>query len=91
MDLVKTATKLALFGDIELHVDGSGTSFESRIDSQTTEALIDLGRAIYKLMFQLLLLIDSDNKMWNSIIHSIRQNEKVSLLWGGWLLVETRK
>lgn len=47
------------------------------MDSQTTEALIDLGRAIYKLMFQLLLLIDSDNKMLNSIVHSIRQNEKV--------------
>lgn len=77
MDLVKTATKLALFGDIELHVDGNGPSFESRVDSQTTEALIDLGRAIYKLLFQLLLLIDSDNKMLNVIVHSIRQNEKV--------------
>lgn len=74
---MKTATKLALFGDLELHVDGGSTSFESRMDSQTTEALIDLGRAIYKLMFQLLLLIDSDNKMLNSIVHSIRQNEKV--------------
>lgn len=84
VDLVKTARKLALFGDIELHVDGSGTSFESRVDSQTMEALIDLGRAIYKLMFQLLLLIDSNNKMLNSIIHSIRQNEKVSgQLWTG--------
>lgn len=77
VDLVKTANKLALFGDIDLHADGSGTSFESRVDSQTTEALIDLGRALYKLLFQLLLVIESDNKMLNSIILSIRQNDKM--------------
>lgn len=83
VDLVNTATKLAQFGDMELHASGGGgaggssSSRGTSLDSQTADALIDLGRAIYKLMFQLLLLIESDNKMWNSIMQSVRQNEMV--------------
>ena len=77
MDSVKTSCKLALFSDIDQANDSSNSSVP--FDPATTEILIDLGRALYKLMFQLLLLIESDNKIAIGVIHNLRQNEKVCL------------
>lgn len=81
LDAVKTSCKLALFtSDIDSANEGTGppnilTSMPA--DPATTELLIDLGRGLYKLMFQLLLLIESDNKIAISVVQNLRQNEKM--------------
>ncbi|GAB0086169.1 protein furry [Sergentomyia squamirostris] len=81
LDSVKTSCKLALFGDIDLHSSAeqhvAGASGGFTFDPATAEILIDLGRGLYKLMFQLLLLIESDNKILVSIVQNLRQNEKM--------------
>lgn len=46
-------------------------------DPASTEVLIELGRSLYKLMFQLLLLIESDHKIAINVIGSLQQNEKM--------------
>jgi hypothetical protein len=46
-------------------------------DSATTEVLIELGRGLYKLIFQLLLLIESDHKIALSVIQNLRKNDKM--------------
>ncbi|XP_055686760.1 protein furry isoform X4 [Lutzomyia longipalpis] len=76
LDSVKTSCKLALFSDIDLQSDAAGASGFA-FDPATAEILIDLGRGLYKLMFQLLLLIESDNKILLSIVQNLRQNEKM--------------
>lgn len=72
LDSVKTSCKLALFSDMDTSHDGM-----CQFDAATTEILIDLGRALYKLMFQLLLLIESDHKIAISIYQNLKQNEKM--------------
>lgn len=47
------------------------------LDQATMEILIDLGRALYKLMFQLLLLIECDHKITTIVVQNLRQNEKM--------------
>lgn len=79
LDSVKTSCKLALFSDIDLQSENTGASGFS-FDPATAEILIDLGRGLYKLMFQLLLLIESDNKILVSIVQNLRQNEKVRII-----------
>lgn len=46
-------------------------------DPASTEVLIELGRSLYKLMFQLLLLIESDHKIAVNVIGSLQQNERM--------------
>lgn len=46
-------------------------------DPASTEVLIELGRSLYKLMFQLLLLIESDHKIAINVIGSLQQNERM--------------
>ncbi|XP_062543394.1 protein furry isoform X2 [Armigeres subalbatus] len=80
LDAVKTSCKLALFtSDIDSANEGTGSNLMTSmsVDPATTELLIDLGRALYKLMFQLLLLIESDHKIAISVVHNLRQNEKM--------------
>lgn len=50
---------------------------QQKTDPATIELLIDLGRALYKLMFQLLLLIDSDHKIAINVVQSLRSNDKM--------------
>lgn len=91
LDAVKTSCKLALFtSDIDSANEGSTSSSAMMTvtaaaaaaampptDPATTELLLDLGRGLYKLMFQLLLLIESDNKIAISVVQNLRQNEKM--------------
>ncbi|XP_058831172.1 protein furry isoform X5 [Topomyia yanbarensis] len=80
LDAVKTSCKLALFSsDIDSANEGTGSNLITSIstDPATTELLIDLGRGLYKLMFQLLLLIESDHKIAISVVQNLRQNEKM--------------
>lgn len=46
-------------------------------DPASTEVLIELGRSLYKLMFQLLLVIESDHKIAINVIGSLQQNERM--------------
>lgn len=50
IDAVKTTVKLNLLG-------------ENQSELGNEELVLDLGRALYKLHFQLLLLIEASNKM----------------------------
>ncbi|XP_055531189.1 protein furry isoform X3 [Wyeomyia smithii] len=80
LDAVKTSCKLALFtSDIDSANEGTGSNLMTSmsVDPATTELLIDLGRGLYKLMFQLLLLIESDHKIAVSVVQNLRQNEKM--------------
>lgn len=80
LDAVKTSCKLALFtSDIDSANEGTGSNLMTSmsVDPATTEMLLDLGRGLYKLMFQLLLLIESDHKIAISVVHNLRQNEKM--------------
>ncbi|XP_058065820.1 protein furry [Anopheles bellator] len=80
LDEVKASCKLALFSDIDsanestvgLHLNSSAST-----DPATAEMLLDLGRSLYKLMFQLLLLIESDHKIANSVVQNLRKNEQM--------------
>lgn len=80
LDAVKTSCKLALFtSDIDSANEGTGSNLMTSmsVDPATTEMLLDLGRGLYKLMFQLLLLIEADHKIAISVVHNLRQNEKM--------------
>lgn len=72
MDSVKTSCKYALFSDMDSSNDGT-----SNVDTASMELLIDLGRSLYKLMFQLLLLIESDHKIAINVIQHLRMNDKM--------------
>lgn len=47
-------------------------------DPASTEVVLDLGRSLYKLMFQLLLLIESNHKISSNVVNHFRMNEDVS-------------
>lgn len=47
-------------------------------DPASTEVVLDLGRSLYKLMFQLLLLIESNHKISSNVVNHFRINEDVS-------------
>lgn len=74
---MKSSYKLTLFSDTESAHEGSSNAALGSPDPATSELLIDLGRGIYKLIFQLLLLIESDHKIAISVMASMRQNEKM--------------
>lgn len=74
---MKSQFKITLFSDTESAHEGSSNVPISSPDPATAELLIDLGRGLYKLMFQLLLLIESDHKIHTSVVQSLRQNEKL--------------
>lgn len=74
---MKTSYKLTLFSDTESAHEGSTNAALGSPDPATSELLIDLGRGIYKLIFQLLLLIESDHKIAISVMSSMRQIEKM--------------
>uniref|UniRef100_A0A4Y0BE06 Protein furry n=1 Tax=Anopheles funestus TaxID=62324 RepID=A0A4Y0BE06_ANOFN len=83
LDEVKASCKLALFtSDIDSANEGTGgsstvVSLSTSTDPATAELLLDLGRGLYKLMFQLLLLIESDHKIAISVVQNLRQNEQM--------------
>ncbi|XP_037907815.1 protein furry isoform X6 [Hermetia illucens] len=77
LDSVKTSCKLALQSDVDSSQEGAGAGGFILFDPATTEILLDLGRAIYKLMFQLLLLIESNHKIAMSVVNNLKQNEKL--------------
>ncbi|XP_035794162.1 protein furry-like isoform X3 [Anopheles albimanus] len=87
LDEVKASCKLALFtSDIDSANEGTvtgatghgvSTSLSVSTDPATAELLLDLGRGLYKLMFQLLLLIESDHKIAISVVQNLRQNEQM--------------
>ncbi|XP_055608943.1 protein furry isoform X4 [Uranotaenia lowii] len=80
LDTVKTSCKLALFtSDIDSSNEGTGSNLMASmsVDPATTELLLELGRGLYKLMFQLLLLIEADHKIAISVVQNLRQNEKM--------------
>lgn len=74
---MKTTTKLSLFSDTESAHDGSTNAALGSPDPATSEILMDLARGLYKLIFQLLLLIDSDHKMAISIMNNMRHNDQM--------------
>lgn len=74
---MKATTKLTLFSDTESTHDGSTNAALGSPDTGTSDLLIDLGRGLYKLIFQLLLLIESDHKMAVSVMNSMRHNDKM--------------
>lgn len=77
LETMKSQFKVTLFSDTESAHEGSSNALISSPDPATTELLIDLGRGLYKLMFQLLLLIESDHKIHNSVVHNLRLNERM--------------
>uniref|UniRef100_A0A336LX10 CSON006579 protein n=1 Tax=Culicoides sonorensis TaxID=179676 RepID=A0A336LX10_CULSO len=80
LDSVKTSCKYALFSDMDSSNEGTGTAniVDHTADPATMELLIDLGRGLYKLMFQLLLLIESDHKIAINVVQSLRQNDRMT-------------
>lgn len=87
MEAIKTSYKLTLFSDTELSHDGLTSAAISSPDPATSELLIDLGRGIYKLIFQLMLLIESDHKIAISVMTNMRQNEKMDDLSSAYVTV----
>lgn len=73
---MKSQFKVTLFSDTESTHDGTSNAHIGSPDSATTELLIDLGRGLYKLMFQLLLLIESDHKIHIGVVQSLRQADR---------------
>ena len=83
LESIKTSVKFNLFTDDSLP-DGASYSETMSNDPGISEILIDLGRGLYKLMFQLLLLIEADHKIAIQVFQNLKRNETVS--W----VVETR-
>lgn len=76
LDTIKTQSKMTIFGDAETSQDAASNVHMGSPDSATIELLIDLGRGLYKLMFQLLLLIESDHKIHIGVVQSLRVTDK---------------
>lgn len=74
---MKSSCKLALFSDTESAHEGSSNMTATTFDPASTEIIIELGRSLYKLMFQLLLLIESDHKIAINVFNNLQQNEKM--------------
>ncbi|XP_058987599.1 protein furry isoform X7 [Musca domestica] len=82
LDSVKSSCKLSLFSENDVAASGLDLASTSNIpympfDPASTEVVLDLGRALYKLMFQLLLLIESNHKISSNVVNHFRQNENV--------------
>lgn len=77
LEAMKSTYKLTLFSDTESAHEGSSHANIGSPDPATTELLIDLGRGLYKLLFQLLLLIESDHKIAISVMQNLRQDDRM--------------
>lgn len=77
LETMKSSCKLALFSDTESAHEGSSNMTATTFDPASTEIIIELGRSLYKLMFQLLLLIESDHKIAINVFNNLQQNEKM--------------
>lgn len=75
LESIKSSYKLTLFSDTESAHECSSNAALGSPDPATSELLIDLGRGIYKLIFQLLLLIDSDHKIAISVMASMTNSK----------------
>ncbi|XP_033160177.1 protein furry isoform X4 [Drosophila mauritiana] len=80
LDAVKTSCKLSLFNEADVAASGLELPSTSSIvympfDPASTEVVLDLGRSLYKLMFQLLLLIESNHKISSNVVNHFRMNE----------------
>ena len=74
---MKTCKPL-IFSDTESAHEGTSNNMTTAAyDAASTEILIELGRSLYKLMFQLLLLIESDHKIAINIVNNLQQNEQM--------------
>lgn len=82
---MKSTYKLTLFSDTESAHEGSSNAIIYSPDPATNELLIDMGRGLYKLFFQLLLLIEADHKIAVSIMSSLQQNERMEDFSGVYL------
>jgi hypothetical protein len=82
IESIKSSMKFNLFADIE-PMNESTTSASSAdqipvvVDPGISEILIDLGRGLYKLIFQLLLLIEADHKIAIQVYQNLMRNEMV--------------
>lgn len=88
IESIKSSMKFNLFGDVVEPMHESATSASSsdqmavttNVDPGISEILIDLGRGLYKLIFQLLLLIESDHKIAIQVYQSLLKNEMVRFM-----------
>lgn len=62
-DAVKTSLKLEFL------------SRQQSSDSRREEYLLDLGKALYKLHFQLLLLVEASNKMVATLVSALQSSQ----------------
>ncbi|XP_031631503.1 protein furry isoform X3 [Contarinia nasturtii] len=87
LEAIKTTQKLTLFSDTESAHEGSSNTALGSPDPAASELLIELGRGIYKLIFQLMLLIESDHKIAISVMTTMRQNVKMEDLSSAYVTV----
>lgn len=101
LESMRNARKTTLFSDTESQHEASNAlaastsaaaaqqaSAAAAMDAVTNDILIELGRSLYKLMFQLLLLIESDHKIATNVLASLQQNSALTDL--SQLLADTR-
>ncbi|XP_054735462.1 protein furry-like [Anastrepha obliqua] len=82
LDAVKTSCKLSLFNEADVAASSMELATSTNIgymtfDPASSEVVLDLGRALYKLMFQLLLLIESNHKISSNVVNHFRINENM--------------
>lgn len=87
LETIKSSTKLALFSDTESAHEGTSNLTTTPFDPASSEVLIELGRSVYKLMFQLLLLIESNHKLAISVISNLQNNDRMEDLSMNYLAV----
>lgn len=77
LESIKASVKFNLFTEDTLQEGASSSEPGISSDPGISELLIDLGRGLYKLMFQLLLLIESDHKIAIQVYQNLQRNETV--------------
>lgn len=78
LESIKSSVKFNLFTELDAPHEGGASSSEPICsDPGISEILIDLGRGLYKLMFQLLLLIEADHKIAIQVYQNLQRNETV--------------
>lgn len=78
LESIKSSVKFNFFADVDSSEKPSSAEPISA-DPGISEILIDLGRGLYKLMFQLLLLIEADHKIAIQVYQNLQRNETVTL------------
>lgn len=79
LESIKSSVKFNLFAD-DILQEGASSSDPISADPGISEILIELGRGLYKLMFQLLLLIEADHKIAIQVYQNLQRNDMVSKL-----------